>query len=218
MKRVYINESQLELLNGINKNNDEVTFYEFFVNVKSFLKDLMKNPHETTPSELFSKKGISKDELISKMKDINLITSDEKIDEVVKDGGDGKKVAIHTIQYKIPKNRFKDKIKYLYKDMFIESKKQVFSNSSDMVKDMLEMDYDGAYHNRGGFDKSLVSEEGEGGGATSCGSVMQGGGSNPSAGQYDVPFKNVQKRSFWSPALKRNKDEKNKSISMNRLS
>lgn len=52
------------------------------------------------------------------------------------------------------------------------------------------------------------------GGATSCGSVMQGGGSNPSAGQYEAPLANVQRRSFWKDALSRkNKD----SISMNHV-
>jgi hypothetical protein len=54
------------------------------------------------------------------------------------------------------------------------------------------------------------------GGATSCGNVMQGGGSNPDSGQYTVPFGNIQRRKFYSSSLKRNKDEKNGSISMNR--
>ena len=217
MKKIYIKESQLELLNESNIN-EEVTFYDFFVNVKSFLKDLMKKPYESKPSNLFLNIGVCKDELISKMKDINLIVGNEKIIEVPKDG-ENKKVAKHIIQYKIPKNRFKDKLKSLYKEFFSESinKPQVFDNTDDIIKNMLKMDSDNAYKKRGGFDKTLVSEDGEGG-ATSCGNVMQGGGSNPSAGQYDMPFKNIQKRDFWKPALTRNKDEKNKSISMNRKS
>lgn len=223
MKKVYINESQLSII--IDNKDEEVTFYDFFINIKNFLKDLMKKPTETNISDLFSNKGLTKDSLISKLKDANLIVSDEKINELPR-GEKGKKIAVHTIKYSIPKNRFKDKLKSLYKEIFMESnnsissKPQVFSNTSKIIKDMLEMDSDNAYKNRGGFDKLLVSEEGEGGigGATSCGSVMQGGGSNPSAGQYDAPFKNIQKRDFWKPALTRNKDEKNKSISMNRKS
>lgn len=188
MKKIYINESQLSVINGL-ENNEEVTFDEFCIGIKDLLKDLMKKPHEAKPSELFTKKGIGKDDLISKMKDIGLIVSSEKINEVPKQIGEEEKlVAQHTIQYKIPKNRFNEKIKSLYKDLFVEC--------NDL-------------------NKTLVNEDGEGG-ATSCGSVMQGGGTNPSAGQYDVPFKNVQRRSFWNPALKRNKDSKNKSISMNR--
>lgn len=63
--------------------------------------------------------------------------------------------------------------------------------------------------------ESILSEDGEGamgtGGATSCGNVMQGGGSNPSAGQYDVPFQADKE------TKKRNKDFKNGSISMHRV-
>jgi len=60
--------------------------------------------------------------------------------------------------------------------------------------------------------ETVLSEEGEGGigGATSCGNVMQGGGTNPSAGQYDVPFITDKE------TKKRNKDFKNGSISMHR--
>lgn len=63
-------------------------------------------------------------------------------------------------------------------------------------------------------------------GAASCGSVMGSGaglsdgttssdGSNPSAGYYDAPMGTI-KKGFYTDTLKRNKDEKNGSISMNR--
>lgn len=61
-------------------------------------------------------------------------------------------------------------------------------------------------------ETNFLTEDGEG--ASSCGSVMQGGGSNPSAGQYDVPFKNIQRRDFWYKSLSR-KNGKNKSLSIN---
>lgn len=51
---------------------------------------------------------------------------------------------------------------------------------------------------------------------TDCGGVMQGGGSNPDAGQFITPMSPVQRKGFYRDSLKRNKDEKNKSISMNR--
>ena len=65
---------------------------------------------------------------------------------------------------------------------------------------------------------SIINEEGEGGmgGAASCGNVMQGGGSNPSAGQYDVPFGDTQRRDIYAPARKRSKDFKNGSMMMQR--
>ena len=225
MKKVYINESKLHLLNEEN-DKKEVTFYEFFVNAKNFLKDLLNKPSEAQPSELFKERGISKSELLNKMKDIGLIKCDEKITEVAVEESKGqhpfgkKMVAKRFVQYKVPKSRFEDKMKALYKDIFNESfdgkNIQIFKDSDKLINDMLDMDYDGAYKNRGGYDKEIVNEEGQRG-ATSCGNVMQGGGSNPDAGQFITPVSPTQRRNFWKPAMKRNKDEKNGSMTMNRL-
>ena len=200
MKKIYISEDKLRVL--MNEMNEEVTFYEFFVNAKSFLKDLLTKPYEAEPSGLFKKKGISKDELVKKMKDIGLLKSDERIDEVPID--EGKKVAKHFIKYMIPKNRFEDKMKELYRDMFNES--YVLKETDKIIHKILDMDYDGAYRNRGGYEKDIVSEDGAaaaGGGATSCGNVMQGGGGNPDAGQFITPMSPIQRRKFYSDTLKR---------------
>lgn len=114
------------------------------------------------------------------MKDLGIIKSKEKIDEVpMKEGNGTKLVAKHYIQYVIPKKRFDEKMKVLYNDLFKESyNPQVFSDSSTLINDVIDMDDDNAYKNRGGLNKEVVSEDG---GATSCGSVMQGGGGNPDA-------------------------------------
>ena len=222
MKKIYINENQLHLLEQKEK---EVTFYEFFINVKSFLKDLLKKPSEANIGDLLSSKGITKDELLRKMKNINLIKSDERIDEVPveeekKTHPYGTKlVAKHYIKYSIPRKDFENKIKKLYKELFSEcERKQVFQDTEKLITDILDMDSDNAYKNRGGYDKNLMSEDGaaNGGGATSCGNVMQGGGHNPDAGQFITPVSPTQRRSFWKPAMKRNKDEKNGSMTMNR--
>ena len=192
MKKIYIKEEKFSLLNLINEDKQrEVTFYEFFMNAKAFLKDLLNKPEKAKPSELFDTYNISKNELLNKMSDLGLIKSDEKIIEVPveeeKTHPFGKKmVSKHIVKYKIPKSHFEEKMHELYKELFEK--------------------------------KSLVKEDGEGGmgGATSCGGVMQGGGSNPSAGQYEAPLGPVQRRKFFEPTLTRNKDEKNGSISMNR--
>lgn len=213
MTKIYIKENQVSLL--INEEQrEEVTFYEFVINVKQFLKDLLKKPIEAKPSDLLTKAGLTKDELLKKMKDIGMIKSEERIDEVpveesTKHPYGTKLVAKHYVSYKIPRKRFKEKMQELYKDCISEcNTKQVFSDTKQIINDVLDMDGE-TYKNRGGYDESLVSE-------TDCGVVMQGGGGNPSAGQYDVPLSSPQRRGFWKPALKRNKDEKNKSISMNR--
>lgn len=185
MIKVYLTEEQVSLLNDESK--EEITFYEFVVNVKKFLKDLLKKPSSAEPSSVLLKLAKSKDELVSKMKDIGLIKSSERIDEVPVEEDKhpyGKKmVAKRYVTYTIPKARFSEKMKELYNDIV-------------------------------SHDDKLVKEDGEG--ATTCGSVMQGGGTNPSAGQYDVPFKSLQRKKFWYSSLKRNGDEKNKSISINR--
>ena len=187
MKKIYINEDKLSLL--INEEK-EVTFYEFFVSAKKFLKDLLDKPHEAEPSELFKKNGISKSDLISKMKDIGMLKSNERIDEVPVEEGKThpygtKLVAKHYVKYLVPRKRFEDKMKALYKELFAEcgDRKQVFKDTEQLITDILDMDSDGAYKNRGGYDKDVVEEDGaaNGGGATSCGNVMQGGGHNPDA-------------------------------------
>ena len=72
-----------------------------------------------------------------------------------------------TIKYKIPKRNFERKIRRLYSFLFEKHE----------------------------IKESILNEDGEGGGgATSCGSAMQGGGSNPDAGQFIVPLGKVQRR------------------------
>lgn len=175
MKKIYITESQVEKLSN---KKDEVTFYEFVISVKQFLKDLIKKPLDAQPSELLLNKGITKDELLKKMGDIGMVKKKERIDEVPIDETKhpyGKKLVSKLyVTYQIPKARFKEKLHVLYDDLF------------------------------------KLNEEGEGvGGATSCGSAMQGGGSNPSAGQYDLPFKPIQRRNIWSKSVMNKKNVKN---------
>lgn len=206
MKNIYITENQLKKI--FEQKNEEVTFYEFFVNVKKFLKDLLTKPSDAEPSSILTR-NISKNELLQKMSDLGIIKKSEKIDEVTVEEGT-KKVAKHFVQYKVPKRNFEEKVKELYKDIVSEniSTKSVFGNEQELVDEIKNMDHDNAYKTRGG-----LNEEGEGGGA-----AIGGATSTTSAGEYGytVPFGGVQRRKFYEPALKRNEDEENKSISMNR--
>jgi hypothetical protein len=176
VKRIYISEEQLQTLLDSSNEKEEVTFYEFFVRAKQFLKDLLQNPSSAKVDGLLSRNGVTKNELINKMKEIGMLKSSEKIDEIQKEGTD-KKVAKRYVQYKVPKSRFKEKMQELYKDFF---------PSQEAIQE------------------------------TDCGGVMQGGGGNPDAGQFTVPFGDVQRRDFYGDTLKRNKDEKNGSMSINR--
>lgn len=189
MKTIYLTEAQVRRLKEANeKKNEEVTFYEFLTNIKDFLKKLLKNPSEAQPSEMLMMFVKDKNDLIGKMKTIGLIKSKERIDEIPVEEDK------HPYGKKMVAKRF---ITYsIPKSRFGEKVKQLYD-------DIIE-------------NKDIVTEEGEGGGgATTCASVMQGGGANPSAGQYDVPFGSVQRRKFWTKAMSRNDDEENKSISIN---
>jgi hypothetical protein len=235
MKKIYITESQLQMLK---EKKDEVLFQEFIIGVKSFLKDLLKNPGNAKLSDIFSANNISKKDLLNKMADLGLIKTKERIDEVPIEES-SKKVAKRFASYKVPRARFKEKMEQLFKELFNETveldtykigtdgyyshvqeieKPQVFKNSKQIVSDMINMD--DAYKTRGGYDESLVNEDGAAGaglgGATSCQGVMQAGGTNPNAGTYDTVFGGVQDRDFWKPAMTRGKNKKNKSMAMNR--
>ena len=185
-KKIYINESQLML---IQENTEEVTFYEYFTHIKKFIEMLLKDPNNAEVGSLFTSHGFSKADMLKKLIDGGVVIRKETIKELPYEPN-GKKESKYVVKYSVPKKNFDKKLKRLYTELFP----------------------DNVNENR------TINEDGEGGavGGTGCGSVMQGGGTNPSAGQYDVPFGGVQKKGFWKPALTRNKDEKNKSISINR--
>lgn len=165
MKRIYLTEDKFKMLF---EKKEEVTFYDFFINVKQFLKELLTNPNKAEPTDIFKAKGLDKTELVKKMENLGLIQKKERIDEVPvtedkKHPYGTKLVAKHYIQYVIPKANFSQKIHKLYDELFSQQ----------------------------------ITEEGEGG-ATTCGSAMQGGGGNPDAGQYTVPFGKMQKRKIYN--------------------
>lgn len=113
---VRINEDKLHLLK---EDDEEITFYEFFVNAKSFLKDLLtKAVDDSSTPELFKRHNISREDLINKMKDLDIIRTKENITEVPKNDGSGKLRAKHTIQYIVCTKRFGDKMKELHKEIF----------------------------------------------------------------------------------------------------
>jgi 8-oxo-dGTP pyrophosphatase MutT (NUDIX family) len=108
-------------------NKDEVTFYEFFVKVKGFLKELLNNPIEAKPDVFFRKQGITKGMLMNKMMDRDIIHKDEDIKEITDDDGNLK--SYHHLQYKIPKKNFERKIRRLYTYFFENGKRKKINES-----------------------------------------------------------------------------------------
>lgn len=173
-KIIHITENQLKVIEA---SMEEVFYYDFFNEVKSYIKELLMDPVNADVTPLFKKHGYSKADVLKKLIDRSIIIRKETVKELPYEVG-GDKESKYIVKYAVPRKNFDKKLKRLYLEMFPQQ----------------------------------LTEDG----ATSCGGAMQGGGGNPSAGQYDVPLGTVQRRGFYGPALKRNKDEKNSSISMNR--
>lgn len=121
---VYINESKLPLLR---ESNEEVTFYEFFTKTKNFIKDLLSDPINAKPDNMFKAHGISRSTLLNKLLDRGIVIKKEDIKEP--NDADGKMKSMHYIQYKVPKKNFEQKIKRLYQYFYDNFKKNEINES-----------------------------------------------------------------------------------------
>lgn len=125
--KVYINEDKLILIKE--DNEEEVTFYKFFTEVKNFIKKLLDDPIDAKPSKFFSEHDISKKTLLNKLMDKDIIAKKENIDEP--NDADGNKKSMHYIQYRVPRKNFENKIKKLYKYFFEDGKKKKIDEDID---------------------------------------------------------------------------------------
>lgn len=128
--KIYINENKLVLIKE--SEDEKVTFFKFFTEVKNFIKDLLDDPIGAKPSDFFEKHGISKKSLLNKMMDKDIITKKENIDEP--NDADGKMKSRHYLQYKVPRKNFEQKIKRLYSYYFEnEKRKEKIDESFDNI-------------------------------------------------------------------------------------
>jgi len=123
--KVYISENKLVLIKE--NEEEEVTFYKFFTEVKNFIKDLLDDPINAKPSGFFKTHGISKSILLNKMMDRDIISKKENIDEP--NDADGKMKSMHYLQYRVPRKNFEQKIKRLYAYFFENGKKKKIEES-----------------------------------------------------------------------------------------
>lgn len=152
--KIYLTAKQVNMLKE-EEEKREIPFEEFFVNAKNFLKDLLTKPYEAELPSIFKMKGYTKDDIISAMKKIGLLKSEENIIEVPVN--EGKLRAKHTIKYKIPKQRFMDKLRELHKELFSEATfmPSVFDDEEAQIEVILQNDVDGAYRTRGGIGRNF---------------------------------------------------------------
>lgn len=179
MKRIVISESQYRL---IKEFQDELTYYKFYTNVLSFLKDLLANPSNAQPSDILTNHGITRDKLIQCLVRRGVVTRNNKVTEL--EGENGKQESKMLVKYNVLRKDFEKKLHRLHIELCECTKPSI-------TLEKLEED-------------DILDEEGSVGGM-SCGFAMQGGGAYPNQGQYDVPMGNVQKREFWYQGNKQNK-------------
>ena len=99
------------------ETNKKLPFLTFYEEIVKFLKGILNDPIKTKPSEILIELGLSNGELRKKLYDYNVITKKENIDEPF-DETTGKKTSRYYVSYKVHKEKFKDKIRKLYNDLF----------------------------------------------------------------------------------------------------
>lgn len=113
MKSIILPISKINLLK---ESEREVTFFEFFNDIKGFIAELLNNPIEAEPSYTLKGHGFSKNDLINLLIKRNVITRKENIDEPT--DSDGKMYSRYTVSYRVPRANFKQKIKRIHQELF----------------------------------------------------------------------------------------------------
>lgn len=183
--------------------NTELTKGAFISHMEAYIKRLLSDL-KAQPDDFLKEHGIDGQKALSlllKRTDENdensavLKRVERIVPEKLEPGDTRKPKDKFHVKYTIVRKDYWKKMAAIYDELEKREKlnenegdysPSVFSNEDDMIDEILSMDDGKAYSERGGLKK--INEDGEGGGATSCGSAMQGGGSNPDAGQYVTPL------------------------------
>ena len=94
---------------------EEITFYRFLSEVRSFLSKLMSDPINASPSKYLKNRDVTRKKLIKELMDRGVLTRNEKIN-VPKEGENGK--VKYSVTYKVRRKDFETKIKRIYIKFF----------------------------------------------------------------------------------------------------
>ena len=127
MKLIHINES---IFNRLLEDNRRPPFQDFYEDVISFIKGILRDPIGTTPNERLKSLGLHNGELRKRLYDLSIITKEERIDEPY-DETNGKQQSRYYVKYgwsddikkglKNPKrmdNPLKERVRKLYNQFF----------------------------------------------------------------------------------------------------
>ena len=121
-KKIYIQESALiSLKEGYSGDDNEVTFFKFFTELKKFLKGILTDPLNSQPSKFFKEHNISRNTLLNKLFEKDIVSKNEDIREP--EDANGKMSSMHYVQYKIKRKNFETKVRRLYSFFFESGKK-----------------------------------------------------------------------------------------------
>ena len=133
--KIYLNEEKLLLIKEAEE--EKITFYKFFTEVKKYIQNLLENPIGAKPSDFFKTNNISKSVLLNKLLERNIVIKKEDIKEPR--DADGNVTSVHYLQYQVPRKNFEQKIKRLYSYFFENEKRKKIQES---VNDVSPQKYD----------------------------------------------------------------------------
>ena len=191
--------------------NDEVTYYRFLSEIKSFLAKLLGDPIKAEPSKFLKDLGFTRGRIINLLIKKDVLERNEKI--LTPDKTGFKKVK-YNVTYKVKKKNFDRIMRRIYTRYFEKNVPQkeelneemeiqsVFTDEDKMKEDILKNEEDKEmYITRGGMKGIDECEGAIGGdiaGATSC---------STSSGQYVRPFSGyLLTRQQLAQTRKKNKD------------
>lgn len=151
-KKIYLSESQIKMLKETNEK--EIVFFEFFRDLKKFLRALLSTPLKAEPDGVLkndyhlSSKGLKKI-----LFDKNIISKSESFTEDY-DDVKGKGISHYHILYQIPKSNFQEKVLSLYKSL--EDKRNVNESCDGYIGLEKGGDY---YHMNNGFGNLSEDDE-----------------------------------------------------------
>lgn len=184
---------------------EDITYFRFMSEVRSFLAKLLKDPIGAQPSRYLKNRGVTRKWLVD-----NLISREvlERHEKILDPTNSDEKKAKYVVKFKVRKKDFEKRIYKIYIKKFENNVNESVFADEDIMKEKILNGPDGdTYRKRGG-----INEEGEGGGAiggaTGCDSV----GSETSRGDvgFDVPFGMVERRPIGGRPKEKEKGNNNK--------
>jgi len=111
--RIIVSENQMKTIaNTLKEEKDEVTYYQFLSELKSFLRDLLQHPVTCELNDFFKNRGFSKKKLIEYLLKTEIIEKTEKVNT-----NNPEDITLD-ISYLIPKKYFERKVQKMYIKLF----------------------------------------------------------------------------------------------------